>query len=251
MKTKITSNILEDISRRFKGESYSEDMSNNALIVFNGSNIQLEERIEYIKQLKKKGMKVSIAFSFMGEQLLDKEKIINSLCPINIYKEEDIFNLKNITSNYSSIIGPNITMNTLSKVALGMIDSFIPTIIWTFMYQGKNTYLDFTPVRNYLGAETENPEIKKMVENYINQVLKMGAIEINKDKYLNNIISEDSGAIIEVKESFVEEKQKKVITEKDIIKLPENKNLILPRGSIITPLAKDKAREMHIKIEIK
>lgn len=251
MKTKITSNILEDISRKLKGESYSKDVSNNALIVFNGSTIQLDERIEYIKQLKKDGMKMSVAFSFIAEQLLDTQKIINSLSPINIYKEEDIFKLKSITNNYALMIGPNITMNTLSKVALGMIDSFIPTIIWTFIYQGKKTYLDFTQVRNYLGEKTKNQEISNMVENHINQVLKMGATEINEDKYLRSTIIKNSKTPIELKGSLEDKNHKKVVVERDISKLSKNENLILPKGSIITPLAKDRAREMNIKIEIK
>ena len=33
--------------------------------------------------------------------------------------------------------------------------------------------------------------------------------------------------------------------------MSSNNKLILPKGTIITPLAKDKAREKNIKIEIK
>ena len=244
---KITSNILEDISRKLKGESYSEDISNNTLIVFNGSNNELDQRIDYIKALKKDGMKVSLAFSFMAEELLDKEKIIKALDPINVYGEEDVFRLKEISKNYSLIIGPNITMNTLSKVALGMIDSLIATIIWTFLYQGKKIHLDFNSVRNYLGKETSNKAISNMAEKYIQQILEMGAIEINQDDYSKKASYKNEV----VKNKDLQNNQsKRVITEKDIINLGDNGKLVLPRGSIITPLAKDKAREMKIKIEI-
>ena len=249
MKTKITSNILEDISRKLKRESYCEDISKNAIIVFNGSNIQLDQRIDYIKELKRDGMKVSVAFSFMAEQILDTEKIIRSLDPINVYREEDVFRLKEITKNYALIIGPNITINTLSKIALGMIDSFISTIIWTFMYQGKKTYLDFNSVRNYLGEETKNMAISNMSEDYIKKILQMGAIELNQDDYSKEATINKS--IKTANKSVENKQQKKVITESDIINLGKNGNLILPIGSIVTPLAKDKARAMNIKIEIK
>lgn len=248
MKKEITSNILADISRKLKGESYSEDISKNALVVFNGSNIDLDQRINYIKELKKDGMKISLAFSFMAEQILDMEKIIRVLDPINVYREEDVFKLKDITKNYALIIGPNITMNTLSKVALGMVDSFISTMVWTFLYQGKKTYLDFNSVRNYLGEETKNMAISNMAENYIKQILQMGAIEISQKDYSKEGITEN----VKTANSMVENKQeKKVITENDIRNLRNNENLILPIGSIVTPLAKDKAREMNIKIEIR
>lgn len=256
MKNKITSNILEDISKRLKGENYSES-GDNALIVFNGSTIGLDKRIEKIKELKRLGMKLSVAFSFMGEQLVAEEKIIKLLSPINVYKEEDIFKLKAIVEKYSMVIGPNITMNTLSKISLGMIDSFVSNIIWTFLYQGKNTYLDFSPVREYLGKETKNKEISDMIERYIGIVTKMGVVEIKENNYLERIIIKQETMKVNLNKVIdnniaTNQEYKKVITERDINNFDlENKSLILPKGTIITPLARDRAREKHIKIEMK
>lgn len=255
MKTKITSRVLEDISKRLQGDSFTGN-KDKALIVFNGSNIELDQKIENIKKLKNRGITVSIAFSFMAERLLDTEKIIHSLSPFNVYKEEDIFKLKNISRDYSMIIGPNITMNTLSKVSLGMIDSFIPNILWTFIYQGKKVYLDFTSVRNYLGEETENKEILNITEKYINTVKKMGVIEINGENWIDNIVVESQSKETNINKSdniidYKDNNNKKVITERDILKISSNKNLTLPKGTIITPLAKDKAKEKNIKIDIR
>lgn len=250
MKTKITSNVLEDISKRLRGDSFSEN-NKKAIVVFTGSNLELDRKIELIKGLKDKGIKLSLAFSFMAEQLLDTKTIINSLRPINVYKEEDIFKLKNISREYSLIVGPNITMNTLSKVSLGMIDSFIPNLIWTFIYQGKEVYLDFTSVRNYLGEETKNKEVLGLIDRYIDTIKKMGVIEINGENPLENILNEHGNSQINISKSSPTTNNKKVITEKDILSISSNNKLILPKGTIITPLAKDKAGEKNIKIEIK
>lgn len=250
MKTKITSNVLEDISKRLLGGSISTK-GEKALVVFNGSNIRLDKKLNLIKELKNKGMKTSLAFSFMAEGLLDIEKIINLLTPENAYKEVDIFKLQNIAKEHSLIIGPNITMNTLSKVSLGMIDSFVPNLIWTFIYQGKKVYLDFTSVRNYLGQETKNKEILNIAEMYINNVKKMGVIEINDADYLEKVVLENETHQDGSKKEATNMENKKVITEKDILSLSPNHRLILPKGTIVTPLAKDKAGEMNINIEIK
>lgn len=256
MKTKITSKVLEDISKRLQGESIiekeKEDKTLKALIVLNGSNIDLSEKIENIKKLKNRGIKVSLAFSFMAERLLDTQRIINTLQPLEIYKEEDIIKLKDISKKYSIIIGPNITMNTLSKISLGMIDTFIPNLIWTFLYQGKKVYLDFNQVKNYLGEETKNKEILNITDRYIDTIKKMGAIEIDDKNILENIIKDYRDLQIESQTNLNKVPQAKtVITEKDIISMSSNNKLILPKGTIITPLAKDKAREKNIKIEIK
>jgi uncharacterized HAD superfamily protein len=42
----------------------------------------------------------------------------------------------------------------------------------------------------------------------------------------------------------------KVITERDLINYNLRESLILPKGTIITPLAKDRAKELGIKIEM-
>lgn len=278
MKTKITSKVLEDISKRLQGESIIEKENKilKALIVLNGSNIEINEKIENIKKLKNRGINISLAFSFMAERLLDTQRIINTLQPLQIYKEEDITKLKNISREYSIIIGPNITTNTLSKISLGMIDTFIPNLIWTFLYQGKKVYLDFNQVKNYLGEETKNKEILNITNKYIATIKKMGAIEIDNKNTLENIILENivlektinnhtnnyeiniyspKGLQNKLRVSQTKEEQitqtKTVITEKDIINLEANNKLILPKGTIITPLAKDKARGKNIKIEIK
>jgi len=275
MKTKITSKVLEDISKRLQGESIikKENKTLKALIVLNGSNIEINEKIENIKKLKNRGINISLAFSFMAERLLDTQRIINTLQPLQIYKEEDITKLKNISKEYSIIIGPNITTNTLSKISLGMIDTFIPNLIWTFLYQGKKAYLDFNQVKNYLGEETKNKEILNITNRYIATIKKMGAIEIDNKNTLENIILENivlektinnhtnnyeintKGLQNKLRVSQTKEEPipqtKTVITEKDIISMSSNNKLILPKRTIITPLAKDKAREKNIKIEIK
>ncbi len=263
MKTKITSKVLEDISKRLQGESIIEKENKTlkkALIVLNGSNIEINEKIENIKKLKNRGINISLAFSFMAERLLDTQRIINTLQPLQIYKEEDITKLKNISREYSIIIGPNITTNTLSKISLGMIDTFIPNLIWTFLYQGKKVYLDFNQVKNYLGEETKNKEILNITNKYIDTIKKMGAIEIDKENRIDSIITNteyEKSNLTDINKSTnlsnykYNRNNKTVITEKDIINLEANNKLILPKGTIITPLAKDKAREKNIKIEIK
>ncbi|WP_353094547.1 flavoprotein [Tissierella praeacuta] len=250
MKTKITSNILEDISRRLKGEE-SLKGGDKALIVFNGSDIEIYNKIENIKRLKDKGIKISLAFSFMAEQILDTERIISSLCPINIYKERDIFRLKDIFKDYSMIIGMNITMNTLSKISLGMVDSFISNIIWTFLCKEKKVYLDFNSVRKYLGEEIKNKEILNQINKYIDIVKKMGAIEIDNETLLENVIKGIGNLQTNINGEIQIKGNKKVITERDILNISPDNELILPKGSIITALAKDKAIEKNIKIEIR
>ena len=248
MKTKITSNVLEDLSRRLKGDSSSVS-GEGVVVVFNCSNIRLDKKLEYIKSLKQRGMMISLAFSFMAEGIIDTKRIVDYLNPYKVYKEADIFNLQDIVRENSTLIGPNITTNTLSKVALGMIDSFVPSLIWTFLYKNKKVYLDFSSVKQYLGEETQNKGILDLINGHVKTLEKMGAIEINENNFKQVYL--DGVQIPIVDSDRKVEGIKKVLTEKDILSISAKSNLILPRGTILTPLAKDKSKEKNITIQFK
>lgn len=248
-KTKLTSNLLENISNRIKNQGFSNS-EGKALVLFNGASKDIFNHLGYLENLKKNGIEISLGFSYMSEKILDTNKIINKLKPREVFKEEDIFKLNSIINDYSMVIGPNITINTLSKVSLGMIDSFVPNIIWTFLYNGKKVYLNFNSVRNYLGFKPQSSEISNIIEKHISTIIKMGAQEITEDtifdKLKPNIVSAKS--IIPIKDIDL---KKDLITEKDISLLTNQNKLVLKKGTVITPLAKDKARELGISIEIK
>lgn len=253
--TKITSNILNNISSIVSKTGFSHN-GRKALVVFNGSFLEEDLRLEKILSLKEKGLDISIGFSFMAEKLLDTGKIIDKLKPIRVYREEDIVDFPSIVREYDFIIGPNITMNTLSKVSLGMIDSFIPNVIWTFLYQGKKVYLDYHYVRNFLGDSTKSGEIQNIINNHIKSLGKMGAIEITEENYLEKIeiTSNKLNKSTNTQKNLSQatNKNSNLITEKDMVMIAiKSKNLVIEQGTIITPLAKDKARELGIKIERK
>lgn len=244
-KNKITLNVLADITKKINNGTISNS-NKKVLVVFTGSNIQLNEKIGELKKLKENDLEISLAFSFMAERILDTNSIINSLDPFEVYREEDIFDLEDIVEEYFCVIGPNITMNTLSKVSLGMIDSFVSNIIWTFLYMDKKVYLDFTSVNNYLGKKSKNKEINNIIENHISTLNKMGAIGLEEGKYMEKIVQGKPN----IKGPEIPGKSM-VITERDLANYsPKDQPIVLPKGSIITPLAKDRARELGIKIEI-
>lgn len=242
--TKITSNVLESIANRIKPNGFSSS-NGKALLVFNGSTIELDNKLKYLQEFKSEGRDFSIGFSFMAENILDTNKIVRILKPMEVFKEEDVFKLQSIANDYSMIIGPNITINTLSKVALGMIDSLIPTMIWTFLYQSKKVYLDFSSVRNYLGNETASKEILDIINRNIQTIIKMGAIEID-NSYINTISINSDSLIKDASTS-----KKELITERDIMNLSASQVLNIEKGTIITPLAKDRAKELGIKTQIR
>ncbi len=283
VKDKITLNVLADITRRIGSNQVSEtkNTKDHALVVFNGSNISLDDKLREIKQLKEEGVAISLAFSFMGNQIIEKDRIINYLKPDRVYGEEDILKLKDIGKRYSYVIAPTLTINTMSKVTRGFIDSFVSNIIWTFLYMGKNVYIDFTSTLNYLDVPCENPAIEKIILDHISSIRSLGAIEVETGNYSEVILSKslnnrykNSNKTKDLDDSYIKRESrstgfkvqansidfpsinikkssdKKVFTQQDIIEMSKSSNsIVVPKRSIITPLGKDKIRELGISVK--
>lgn len=238
--TLIASNVLNSISYRLKGDVYEND---KILILLTGSTLDVDNKLLKLKSLKDKGFDLSIGFSFVAEKILDVDRVKSTLNPSKIYREEDIFNLNSISNMYSILICPNLTMSTLSKISLGTIDTFVSNIVWTFLYQGKEVYLDFNSVRHYLGMESKSKGIKELIDIYINSVLNMGAIEVSWERL---DFKKENKFYKEINKNNA---SKDLITERDIMNL-NKKILVLRSDTLITPLARDKARELGIEIQI-
>ena len=246
---KITLNVLGGITRKINNGGI-EASSNNILILFNGTNMDLDNKIIELKKLIENNFNLSLGFSFMSKGVLNIDEIVNVLNPRRVYGEENIFDLENIVERHSKLIMPNISINTLSKVALGMIDSFASNILWTYLYKGKDVYLDFSSAKNYLGSSSQNKTINSIINKHINTLKNMGAMEIEEGKYIK-IIGGNREGLNKVENLGGFKEFSKVVTERDLFNFSlDTKVLKLPKGTILTPLAKDRAKELGLKIEI-
>lgn len=251
-KYSLAQDILKGITLRL---NRGEVSSKGILVLFTGSNLGIDKKIEELALLRQYGISVSIGISFMGERIINLEKVNSILKPIKIYKEEDIFNLENLEREYSLLIVPNITINTLSKVSLGILDSLTSNIIWDFLYSGKKVLIDLESAREYRGRASKNVEINKTVNFHIDRLKNMGADEVNRGIYIEKTLSslglrDDVRHGTEAIESFNEENGgRKIVTENDLKKLVKGEELTLSSNVILTPLAKDKIKELGIKIK--
>lgn len=244
---RIALNVLEGVTRKVNIDKAIES-GNIFLVVFTGSNVNIREKVQELKSLQDKIM-FSLAFSFMASKVLDMDYIIDELYPVEVYKEDDIVHLEDIVKKYPYIIGPNVTVNTLSKVALGIIDSLIPALIWTYLYNGRKVYLDFQSTKSYMDSPINNNAMEVVINKHITTLKSMGATEVESGRYSEILKGKVDGYTEKEfsKENYI---PKGVITEKDLQHMPKGKHIILPRGTIVTPLAKDTAKLMGIVLEI-
>lgn len=252
-------NSARDLESSEELKSVGEN-GDKILIVFTGSDISLDEKLNYISELGKAGASLSLVFSIMSEHILDTDRIVKRLNPREVYLEEDIMELKDIAKNYDYIISPNITINSMSKLSQGLLDNLVTNLIWTFLYLGKEVYLDFESTLNYLGMDCQNNNIENMILNKIKEVKAMGATEIKSGNYGEKILKGKTSFYSDFKignrepvrknEVLRNLGKKKFYTEEDIKESQlTGDTVVLPKGSQLTPSARDVVRSMGVSVK--
>ncbi|QEK13165.1 hypothetical protein FQB35_13030 [Crassaminicella thermophila] len=201
---------------------------NNIFMVFTGKN----EEINSIKKLKENDIDVSIILSEKTKDILEKELLKNRINQKDIYTKEDI----QIIEKIDILWVPVFTQNMAAKLRFGMQDTIDTFVIWQALWHGKKVIANKEYLQYCNGKDTKNTYLKKIVHENIQFLEKLG---VKWGKYYDCVKALKS----------IDEKQekRKIITKKDILELVgKTDKYYLSKNSIITPLAKDIAKEKNI-----
>jgi len=234
--------------------------SQHVLAIFTATDYKLNEALRELTKAKRYGFTFDVALSDNGVDVLgDKgiESIKSSLKPNRIYTEKDKLLFGDIIESVDGIIVPMTTQDTVAKLALGIQDNFISTLLWQSLWHGKTVLIDFENVITYRGTKSLAPMLQQIVDDYIVRIEKMGVTKFQRNDYIVQMLSafksninidkqaEDSNNLTNEENTY----NKDVITEKDLLSLSTHrKELTVPMRTIITPLAYDTAKQLGIKI---
>jgi len=266
-----TNDIVADLVQRLSGKSVNEEKSNlgyrnqpyvsqHILAVFTGTNFGLSESLKELSKARRYGFTFDIALTENGEKIIGYEgiaRIKSALQTDKVYTQKDMLIFGDILESVDGIIVPMLTQDTAAKLALGIQDCFVSTILWQGLWHGKKILMDFANVREYRGSKSKIPMLQQMMNDYIDKLKSMGVIGVEKKDYVIEMLNAFSGKTTPegsttansqnvVLESYG---SRQVITEKDLVNMRNSNNEIaVPMGTIITPLAYDRAKELGIKI---
>ncbi len=211
--------------------------------------------------------RISLLVSAQGKNLSGFNQFTDILGNPQIYSQEDFPLEKNLIESFDLILVPVMTQNTIAKLALGIQDVILPSVLWQSLWLNKEVYVDYSKVVNYKGYEQGNAAQISMMEGYRTTLGEFGVKELSPEK-LPEILAESVKTHNNQKpnenslsrfysSSEATSDNKQVITEGDIEKWHQNQhqnqsqNIIkLPKNAIITPLARDKVRELNLNLEI-
>ncbi|SKC55007.1 flavoprotein [Maledivibacter halophilus] len=248
--------VLGDITTRINNQSiepkkYSKVEKDNILVLFTGSNLEIDKVLDNLKKLIENGCLLTLCFSKNAEEVIDVERITGLLSPHRIYFEHDKERCLEIVQSSDIVLVPALTQNTLAKVAVGIQDSFISMLLWQLLWAGKKVFVN---KNSAWGRKQMSCKSKKMLDlmNSHMEILKEFGVKIIEEHDYQACIGKETGIYEDRKNEFAKREKadlKKVITERDILDLVgKTGEFTVSRGTIITPLAKDVAKENKIRI---
>ncbi|KPU26738.1 hypothetical protein TR13x_08700 [Caloranaerobacter sp. TR13] len=252
---KKTSNIYED--RKDETEkNFIETNSVHLALVFTGTNIGLNDYVDKLIKLKRYGFTYDVVLSEVAEEIIGMDVLKSRLGPKKIFNNVTIANL-DVFYKFDGVIVPMMTQNTLTKLVMGLQDDFITSLIWHMLWFGKPVFIDFTNCRTKMGSKAKNPFLNEMIENYLSKLIKMGVTEVYKNDFIVRLLDKFKSYKafeIQTNEDITDDMNffEGVITEKDVINIAKKeKEIVVSARTIITPLAKDTAKELGLKIRKK
>ncbi len=266
------SDIISQLVQKIKVEYSSEDRAvlrhqqqpygnQHILAVFTGTNFGLNESLKELSKAKRYGFTYDIALTENGEEIIGMQgisSIKSALQTDRVYTQKDKLIFGEILESVDGIIVPMLTQDTAAKLTLGIQDCFVSTLLWQGLWHGKKILMDFSNVLEYRGNKSRIPMLGQIMNDYVDKLQKMGIKSVNKKDYLVemlNVFRESpmpENTIMQNSQNAVASENQgahKVVTEKDLINMRAiNNEVTVPIGTIITPLAYDRAKELGIRI---
>lgn len=249
----LIKNILNDISMKvYVGKNltttYSSGGMNRVLVLFNGSDIAIDAILTGLKDLKAQGCLLKLAFSKEAEHLLNVDKIVNALDPFKVYLESEGYNGHEIAHGTDLALAVNLTQNTLAKLSVGIQDTLVSNILWMLLLEGVKVVMNTQSVFEGAQPLSKNPVMRSVFESHVEKAVGYGAVIIADHNYKSMLEHGIETGVAEDKKS-VDSAPQKLINEQSIMNLKSDvKELVLQKGQIITPAAKDLANARRIKI---
>lgn len=230
-------------------------------ILFCGSDINLTRAFEGLRRLQSEGYHLHGVMTQSASAIGLEDRIVSALSIQSLSKGKEEVDIQKFMDAIDGLVVPNITQNTLSKVAVGIQDNLGALLIWQALITNKPVFISTDSVFSGWFDINKNRAMKMVMQNHVATLKQFGAKEDNHYNYnfswetekksepINSFANQERSHLsVKSMESFERQSTKKLITESDIKAMEAKRELKLVPGQIVTPLAKDEAASKGIQI---
>lgn len=232
---KIIEYIVQEVVKKINSQNIIEEFSpkEKILVVITGSTNNLEQIVLELRKISK-NYDLSLVFSEAAKNIIDE----NVFSEFHIIKDFSIKNYDEILSKNDIILLPLLTKNTVAKLVVGIRDNAVTNLV------SKALLLEKRVIAAYDSCIVNNKvPYAKLINSNVEKLKDYGLIFVQAKELADYMLNKKDLEINSLRE-------KNVITAKDLKDLYDKK-IIISKNTVVTTLAKERAKENNIVFEEK
>ena len=232
---KIIEYIVQEVVKKINSQNLIENCSpkEKILVAINGSTNNLEQVVLELRKISKI-YDLSLVFSEAAKDIIDE----NLFSEFHIIKDFSIKNYDEILSKNNIILLPLLTKNTVAKLVVGIRDNAITNLV------SKALLLEKKVIAAYDSCIVNSDvPYAKLINSNVETLKNYGLIFVQAKELADYMLNKKDLEINSLRE-------KNVITAKDLKDLYDKK-IIISKNTVVTTLAKERAKENQIVFEEK
>ena len=232
---KIIEYIVQEVIKKINSQNIIEEFSpkEKILVAITGSTNNLEQIVLELRRISH-NYDLSLVFSEAAKNIIDE----NIFSEFHIIKDFSIKNYDEILSKNDIVLLPLLTKNTVAKLVVGIRDNAITNLV------SKALLLEKKVIAAYDSCIVNNDvPYAKLINSNVEKLKDYGLIFVQAKELADYMLSKKDLEINSLRE-------RNVITAKDLKDL-YNKKIIISKNTVVTTLAKERAKENKIVFEEK
>ena len=232
---KIIEYIVQEVVKKINSQNIIEEFSpkEKILVAITGSTNNLEQIVLELRKISK-NYDLSLVFSEAASNIIDE----NIFSEFHIIKDFSIKNYDEILSKNDIILLPLLTKNTVAKLVVGIRDNAVTNLV------SKALLLEKRVIAAYDSCIVNNEvPYAKLINSNVEKLKDYGLIFVQAKELADYMLNKKDLEINSLRE-------RNVITAKDLKDLYDKK-IIISKNTVVTTLAKERAKENQIVFEEK
>ena len=232
---KIIEYIVQEVVKKINSQNIIEEFSpkEKILVAITGSTNNLEQIVLELRKISK-NYDLSLVFSEAAKNIIDE----NIFSEFHIIKDFSIKNYDEILSKNDIILLPLLTKYTVAKLVVGIRDNAVTNLV------SKALLLEKRVIAAYDSCIVNNEvPYAKLINSNVEKLKDYGLIFVQAKELADYMLNKKDLEINSLRE-------KNVIAAKDLKDL-YNKKIIISKNTVVTTLAKERAKENNIVFEEK